>query len=399
MINCELEVLRLLAKLYPNDVRQGVAVPLAHESRSIVETLIALLYARVKEEEDKDTCATACDTVGEALELFGLGCIQKSGVVTLQKLIVVLLQEQAPCQTAEAELEDDESIVADHDAVLIDSVTDLIAYLAQATGVAFDKPFTKMFPLLMAFYQPQRQSADRSMAIGCVAEVAAELGTALTAYLPKLLPSVLLGLNDNAIIVRRNAAFCYGVLAASGLPLVLQTFTQVLPLLQQITHSKINRVSHAGDAEEIEDKSVAAAEVSGCKDNIISAIGKMIVTCISSSDTAVQQLLPLESLLPFFLNELPLTGDLAESKNVYGCVMRLYGNAATTAAIALHTPQVMSIWSQVLGDSEVDASLQREMTAFIKQISVTIGQQRTEQIITQHVPQQHQQRFAKFLTS
>jgi hypothetical protein len=83
-------------------------------------------------------------------------------------------------------MEEDED--ADHDNVLMDSVSDLIGALAKTIGTDFEPYFATFFPLLLKFTKPTRSHSDRSMAIGCFGEVIAEIGPLAVKYADSILP-------------------------------------------------------------------------------------------------------------------------------------------------------------------------------------------------------------------
>ena len=65
---------------------------------------------------------------------------------------------------------------------------------------------------LVKFTKSSRPYSDRSMAIGCYAEVFAEIGSEnVLRFTETLMPVVRVGLADNMESVRRNSAFCLGV--------------------------------------------------------------------------------------------------------------------------------------------------------------------------------------------
>jgi hypothetical protein len=70
----------------------------------------------------------------------------------------------------------------------MDSVSDLIGALAKNIGVEFEPYFAAFHPLLLKFTKPSRAYSDRAMAIGCYAEVIAEIGQHATKYAEPLLP-------------------------------------------------------------------------------------------------------------------------------------------------------------------------------------------------------------------
>lgn len=401
IMHVSLSIVKLMNKLYPIQLIKGQSTTLPTQCKSILDKVVRHLYDRITNDEDKECVAVSCDVLGESIQLYGISLFNPQSIKLdkLHKQIILLLQQKSICHQQEYDIDDEQAdIVADHDSILIDSVTDLIAYLAAAIGADYHKSFQPMYPLIMKYYDTTHQSTDRSMAIGCMAEVSAELGTNLSYYIKQLLPAAISGIQDNAVIVRRNAAYCYGNLAISGLHSVIDTYTDTIPKLQyMIEHKSINKVVHQADSDEIEDKSVLPIEINGAKDNAISALCKIITVCMNSNHEKTQQLIDYSTLVPFIINELPLQGDLQEAKYVYTTIIQLFNNKHEL--MTQYIPQIYSIWSQVLGDAEIDTTLQKSMQLFIQQLSHTLGTPQTEVIVNQYVPEQHKQRFIQFLTA
>jgi hypothetical protein len=98
--------------------------------------------------------------------------------------IMLFVQGKAACQSVEDDEEGDEGDdeeEEDHDFILMDSVTDLVGGLARAIGPEF-APF--VMPLLQPlgrFLAPSRPHTDKSMAIGCYADLVSSIGPALGA--------------------------------------------------------------------------------------------------------------------------------------------------------------------------------------------------------------------------
>jgi len=254
------------------------------------------------EEDDKEVAASACSTLYEACKKFGPGCIA-SCADAVNEAVTILVMERAPCQMA---YEDDDPEKEDHDEVLIDDVTNVIGVLAQMYGPNFEKIFDAMFPPLMKFCPAHRPATDRSMAIGCLAEVAEAIGGGICKYLEQVFPMVINGLADPSVAVRRNSAFCLGALCfAAGAPLH-QHYGKCLTALQPL----LSVPTQVGKFEK--------EQVVATKDNAVSVLAKMI----NSNPNA----LPMEQVVPVMLAACPLEVDLEEAQHVYPCIIKLFSS-------------------------------------------------------------------------
>lgn len=248
-------------------------------------------------------------------------------VVLGQRLMVALLQllkEKTPCQVAaKAEAEEDADD-DDHDHVVIDSVADLIGVLAKAMGPGFIVHFDQLLPPLMKFTRPSRVHSDRSMAIGCFAEVVEHVGPESIKYASTFLPIIQEGLTDSMESVRRNCAFCLGVFVTSTGTAMAGNFMQMLQWLHPLCTRPVAQTN----------ADMGGADV----DNALSAVVRMIKVAPAS--------IPLQVVLPAMLVALPLRVDELEGIMVYGSLIELI--AASNATALELTPRIVSLLGEVL---------------------------------------------------
>lgn len=343
-------IVSLIYNTWPNQAewKKGVPVPIHNNTQQVLQKMLPNIMLRMVEEEDKMTAATACESMTSICKHFGLGAVQE----VLEELVnntLILVKEEAPCQ--HGAFEDGEPENEDHDEVLIDSVTDLIGVLAQIIGPGFEPAFREMFPSLLKFVQPQRVWSDRSMAIGCIGEVAEEMEGKIAPYLDKIFPVVLNGLGDSAVQIRRNSAFCIGVLFdVSGVsPEMYPVCLAALEPLFKIDGANPKDVEH----------------VQACKDNACSALSRMI----KRGNNHMQ----MEKVIPLFLRGLPLHSDYLECKNVYPCLVQLF--QSHTAIIMNHLDAVINVISLVLIDSNVEKEFHLMLRDLLKTLVTKIGPQ------------------------
>jgi len=317
-------------------------------TQPIVDKMIPVIIARMKDEEEKEVAAAACEALVEACKRFGLSAIQVN-IDEVYEATMELLLEKSPCQQA---YEDDDPENADHDEVLIDSVTDVVGVLAQVVGDSFEPIFRQMFPNLIKFCQPHRPASDRSMAIGCIAEVAEVIGSRLADYLTDVFTVVLAGMKDPSVAVRRNSAFCLGSIVMTNIPVVKQAYGQCLTALQGLFNT-------AGTAERDKEQVIAS------RDNAVSTLSKMI--------TAGAESLPLPDVIKLMLSGCPLVEDQSEAKYVYPCMIQLFNSHPDL--MTPHIPAVISIFSQVLGTDHVEEPVKRGMVMLCKSFAQKGGAQ------------------------
>lgn len=126
----------------------------------------------------------------------------------------LLFEKKAYCQQ---ELADDEGLLeedeqAEYDALLITGASDLVGALAAVLGANF-VPYARVFiPHIAKYYKKSKPSSERSMAMGCLGEIANGMSTGITEFTEQLFPLIVKGLSDEEDEVRSNAAFAIGAL-------------------------------------------------------------------------------------------------------------------------------------------------------------------------------------------
>ena len=130
-------------------------------------------------DDDKTTVGKACEAVQSVIEICGPHAL--APVVT-EALACThdLLTKTAPCQTvdglygAATEFPDDDD---DHD-VSMQAACDLVGAFCRVMGAHFGPYLNQFLPAICEFAKPSRPPSDRSMAVGCLGEVAQELDDA-----------------------------------------------------------------------------------------------------------------------------------------------------------------------------------------------------------------------------
>lgn len=245
----------------------------------------------------------------------------------IMTIVHALLTENAACQGKLEEEEEDD----DHDNGITDAVSDLIGGLAKVMGGQFVQYFDGFSKILAKFMKDNRSHTDRSMAIGCFAEVLLELGPVASRYLDLVLPAIHSGLGDAMEGVRRNSAFCVAAIVDSVGSELSQA--HVLQLLQWLYPLCVRDAAKLGT-------DCGGADI----DNALSAVARMI--------NRVPSALPLNQVLPVMLNSLPIQSDPLEGATIYGCLVRLVEQKEANALSML--PQILQVFAKVLGPNSKD---------------------------------------------
>eukprot|EP00568_Trieres_chinensis_P003331 CAMPEP_0183297598 /NCGR_PEP_ID=MMETSP0160_2-20130417/4834_1 /TAXON_ID=2839 ORGANISM="Odontella Sinensis, Strain Grunow 1884" /NCGR_SAMPLE_ID=MMETSP0160_2 /ASSEMBLY_ACC=CAM_ASM_000250 /LENGTH=1086 /DNA_ID=CAMNT_0025459447 /DNA_START=174 /DNA_END=3434 /DNA_ORIENTATION=+ len=284
----------------------GGANPMSAHTQAVVQAVLAELTALMKD-DDKDTVGKACEGVQSVVELCGPHALVPVASECLAN-VYALLTRTAACQTGVGgvgedglpfgEIPDDDD--DDHDTMLT-SVCDLVGSFGRVMGPHFVQYLPQFLPPVCAYAKTSRPPGDRSMAVGCLGELAQELGGEgiRDHWSGVFLPAALAGLADPDDNVRRNAAFCAGV-CCEGLG---ETAAPQYPQLLQAISPLFSIDAARGDA--------AAAAV----DNAAAAVSRMIMASPGN--------VPMPQVLPVMLKALPLKSDQTENETVYRCLLGL----------------------------------------------------------------------------
>ncbi|XP_074838416.1 importin-4-like isoform X2 [Carettochelys insculpta] len=185
--------------------------------------------------------------------------------------------------------------------------------------------------------KPSCSVAERSFAVGTLAEAVVGLGRATAPFVPRLLPPFLGAARDPDPEVRSNGVFALGVLAEHGGEVLLPQYPKVLALLA------------GGSAQE------PNARV---RDNVCGAVARMILS--------QPQALPLGQVFPALLRSLPLTEDFEENKTVFRCISFLYEH--DPQQVLQQLGEVVRVSSVVLGTEQLPADAQVSLLSLLRHL-------------------------------
>lgn len=185
--------------------------------------------------------------------------------------------------------------------------------------------FGRALPLLLeklhkALDNEDLQS-DRSLVYGTLSESFSVLQGCTATWFDNLLPLYLKGLQDEYEQARQNAVFGIGEMVLYGEDKAYSHYAEILQALSQV---------------------VAVEEHPSVLDNVCGALARLII--------ANSSLIPLEHVLPVFIQKLPLREDFHENKSVFRAFNVLL--AQSNEAFLAHLPLVLMNAIRVLGKKE-----------------------------------------------
>ncbi|KAF8202536.1 armadillo-type protein [Pholiota molesta] len=280
-------------------------------------------------EDNKSVAAALCLALAETINKIGPHFVT-GHYDTICSIAMQILEQKAFCQQDPDQDEDEEAPddQAEYDSVLISSAGDLVASLANAFGADFNQAFVTFFPLISKYYKKGRSLSDRSAAIGCLAEIIAGMKGAITPYTQQLLELFYRALGDEESEVLSNAAFATGLLVENSEIDLSPQYYQLLGALRPLF------IVPEG----------APAPRLNAKDNATGAVARLILR-----NTAA---IPLEQVLPLFVDALPLKNDFLENRPVFRALFVLF--KTNGAVVYPYMDRLLGVFAFVLDQSSGD---------------------------------------------
>lgn len=278
-------------------------------------------------------------------------------------LVKSAFNNELKSQCADSEIEDaDEHDEAEYDGLLIQMAGDLVPAMAKALPPERFGPYMAgLLPLFMGKLKKQSSTADKSYAVGTLAEVAQGLGQeGIGPFCRPLLQVFLNGMRDQDGEVRSNAVFGLGVLIRSAPNILQPEYPALLEALSTMLAREDNR--HA-------------------KDNICGAVAKLILVGVA--------VVPVAQVLPVLLQQLPLQEDFEENVSIFQCICYLYGLGHEE--FIKNLPSIVRIILKVIRTDQVTEETKINLLHLLKSVNLGIPQE--VQAILQACTHEEQETF------
>ncbi|KAM8783970.1 importin-4 [Rhynchonycteris naso] len=258
------------------------------------------------------------------------GVLYSCGTLTLQppgrlaelcNMLKAVLQRKIACQDTDGEEEDEDQ--AEYDAMLLEYAGEAIPALATAAGGDTFAPFFAGFlPLLLCKMKQSCTVAEKSFAVGMLAESIQGLGAASAQFVSRLLPVLLSAAREADPEVRSNAIFGLGVLAEHGGRPAQEYFSKLvgflLPLLARERHDRVH-------------------------DNICGALARLLMASPTRK--------PAPQVLAALLHALPLKEDLEEWVTIGHLFSFLYQSSPDQVVDV--APELLRICTLIQADEKI----------------------------------------------
>ncbi|XP_063703113.1 importin-4-like [Culicoides brevitarsis] len=271
--------------------------------------LIPKLSELIRTDEERLVVIAALDAFNEILRnLKGAGITADGQKEAIFGCITDVLNGKVACQYEEQEAgQNEDAEESEYDEAIIEQAGDILPRFGLALNPAeFSHYFSQIFPFFIhkiekTKHKDETTDSQRAFAIGVLSECFEALKDQSSQWFDTLLPIFLSCVNDRNDEVRNNTIFGLGEMVLYAGEIAHKYFPQILAALSQ----GVSNESHAGTL-----------------DNICGALARLIL--------ANSSLVPLNDVLPSFIQYLPLREDFDENQAIFKAFALVYqqGNDA-----------------------------------------------------------------------
>ncbi|KAI8380680.1 armadillo-type protein [Blakeslea trispora] len=293
-----------------------------HENvQNMTTIIIPTVLSMWKDEDDKMVVVQICQELIQSLKLMGPSIIAEH-LEEISRNVLDIFEKRSICQQSYDEDDFvDEEEEAESESLLISAAGDLVATLCEVVGEGYSSYFDVFMPLIAKYYKKSKTSSERSMAIGCLGECITGIKTAVTPHTERLLQLFIKACADEDNSVRSNAAYALGILSANSQIDLTTQYPAILTALHPLFQNQ---------------------PVPTITDNATGSVARLIL--------ARPNAVPLEQVLPVFINVLPLKADFAENEPVFHCLFSLF--RANNAFIQSQIPHLLPVFHHVLSNED-----------------------------------------------
>jgi len=278
-----------------------------------VNEFIPKMCDNVETDEEVTVVVNSLEAISDMLkeckqDLTNLASHPEKIVLCISKI----MKGECACQEQDDEegMEEDEEI-SEQDEAIFEYAGDVLPSLGQAmTPETFAPYFTGCLPQLLKKMKPHCSIAERSFAVGTMADCVKALPGKLEPFVKHLLPVFRNGAKDEETDMRQNSLYGLGELVLYAGPCLEPQYNQILSDLSMIL------------TNETEPQVI---------DQIAGAIARFIMT--------ESALVPVNDIVPVLMNNLPLKSDETEYDYVFKALGKLY--AAGHVSIKTNLPKIL----------------------------------------------------------
>lgn len=336
---------QLTVVLFKSATQVGGSKASITELAKATSLLIPKLVKVSRTEKEREVVLAALETLALLIkELKSAAFEDPQHINAVVSLVKDAFNNKLASQDPDSDGEDaEERDEAEYDGLVVQMAGDLVPALAKALPADRFAPYMAgLLSLFMGKLKKHSSTTDKSYAIGTLAEVVQGLGQAgVGPFCRALLQVFLSGMRDRDSEVRSNAVFGLGLLIQNAPEILAPEFPSLLEAMSAMLSHEDNR--HA-------------------KDNICGAVARLILAGV----TAV----PMASVFPALLRQLPLEEDFEENVTVFQCICYLYG--IKHDEFVKNLSPIIRVILRVIGTDQVNPDTKGNLLGLVKSMSLEI---------------------------
>ena len=254
------------------------------------------LDTTIKESDSKPCVIKSFEALYDIFEYFGKKLLTQNVMIRLIELCKTVLDFKTITQAKNDDEECEEDL--DHDEKILGGVVDIYCTLSETLGNEFHPFLTETYSHLIKYTKKDRNEGDRSMMIGCLAEVVRYCKISIKFYLDSWMIMIKDNIEKNNKNkdeeLYRHCAYFIGILFEAS-PEETKKYTEdCLKLLQYVYEN----------SEEV------------AKDNVLCALGRL-----SISQSIDRKSNYYKVIVDTILKNIPLTHDPMENKTIFSYIV------------------------------------------------------------------------------
>ncbi|XP_062521468.1 importin-5-like isoform X2 [Corticium candelabrum] len=326
-------------------------------------SMFSVVQEALDKEPDKDVVAGFLDSLCQCVKEIGKQGLTREQTGEIMKVLQVRLGEHfksvADIQEKRREEDYDEGVEEDlqfegeTNEMLLSKVADVIHSLFGVHGDAVLPYFNPLCPIFALMLGPERSPAEHQWSLCVFDDILEFAGSSAGAYQEYFVRPMLEYILDKQPTVRQAASYGFGMMAQFCGQEFEAVCREALPRLCQVCSDPNSRVDSASRH---------------AMENAVAAVVKM---CQHKP-----AIVPLDEVLPLFLNWLPVTEDSEEAEHIYSYFCQLIASNHPCILGAGHSnlPKILAIMAEALNCGVLDDETKgicEAMSTIIKQIRMS----------------------------
>nr|XP_020666139.1 importin-4 [Pogona vitticeps] len=311
--------------------------------QKLLSMVLPVYMKGIREDKERQVVMSVLDMLAKLLKACRQEALSEAGrLAELCRVIREVLEKKVACQGIdEDDDEDDDDEEAEYDSMVIECAGEVIPALAEAAGgETFAPYFAGFLPLLLNKMKPSCSYADKSFAVGTIAETIQGLGQASAPFVPRLAQVLMAAARDEDMEVRSNAVFGLGVLAEHGGGAMHEHYPKLLGLLSNlISQEQRGRVT----------------------DNVCGAVARMVMANPGG--------VPIGQVFPVLLHALPLKDDFEEYQTIFRCISFIHSH--DPQQVLQQVGEIVRAGSAILGSKQLPAEGRNSLVALLHSLSIS----------------------------